>query len=298
MRPAARRYAILAAIAAAVVILGLAVAALPRGSAGLASPALRPATPPPRAASPAAAPPRPAAAYIAAARQHVGEPAPAALGPGLPACEQRLEQSKPPGLPRMAVVGASFTAGVGSGPGRSWAVLLARRLHWDAVVYAVPGAGYARPGAGRGGPVAAEVARVGLRALAPSLIIVQAGHDDIGVPPALEQQRVTQAMAAIRAQAPHARIALLTVFPGRSPLTAAYRTDQAIVTAARAADHAVIIIDPLTGRWTFPHVRDGLHPTPAGSAWIAGQVAAILRDHGVRPAPAAAGPGPIICDHP
>ncbi len=294
MRPAARRYAILAAIAAAVVILGLAVAALPRGSAGPASPAPRPAAVPPRFPPP---PPRPAAAYIAAARQHVGEPAPAALSPGLPACEQRLEQSKPPGLPRMAVVGASFTAGVGSGPGRSWAVLLARRLHWDAVVYAVPGAGYVRPGAGRGGPVAAEVARVGLRALAPSLIIVQAGHDDIGVPPALEQQRVTQAIAAIRAQAPHARIALLTVFPGRSPLTAAYRTDQAIVTAARAADHAVIIIDPLTGRWTFPHVRDGLHPTPAGSAWIAGQVAAILRDYGVHPAPAAAGPGPVICDH-
>jgi lysophospholipase L1-like esterase len=278
MRPAARRYAILAAIAAAVVILGLAVAAQMRGAAGLASPAPG------------------AAAYIAAARQRVGEPAPA-VGLGWPACELQLEQSKPPGLPRVAILGASFTAGVGSSPGGSWAVLLARHLHWDAVVYGVPGAGYVRPGAGHGGPVAAEIARVGLRALAPSLIIVQVGHDDIGIPPALERQRVTQAMAAIRAQAPRARVALLTVFPGRSPLGAAYRTDQAIVDAARAADHAVIIIDPLTGHWTFPHMRDGLHPTPAGSAWIAGQVAAILRDHGVHPAPAAAGPGPIICDH-
>ena len=202
MRPAARRYAILAAIAAAVVILGLAVAAKLAGSGwpGLACAAPR------------------AAAYIAAARQRVGEPAPAALGLGLPACEQQLEQSKPPGLPRVAVLGASFTAGVGSSPGGSWAVLLARHLHWDAVVYGVPGAGYVRPGAGHGGPVAAEVARVGLRALAPSLIIVQVGHDDIGIPPALERQRVTQAMAAIRAQAPRARVALLTVFPGRSPL--------------------------------------------------------------------------------
>ena len=113
----------------------------------------------------------------------------------------------------------------------------------------------------------------------------------------MSEQRVTRAMAAIRAQAPHARVALLTVFPGRSPLTAAYRTDQAIVDAARAADHTVIIIDPLTGHWTFPHVRDGLHPTAAGSAWIAGQVAAILSDHGVRPAPAAARPGPNSCDH-
>jgi lysophospholipase L1-like esterase len=278
MRPAARRYAILAAIAAAVVILGLAVAAQMRRAAGLASPAPG------------------AAAYIAAARQRVGEPAPA-VGLGWPACELQLEQSKPPGLPRVAILGASFTAGVGSSPGGSWAVLLARHLHWDAVVYGVPGAGYVRPGAGHGGPVAAEIARVGLRALAPSLIIVQVGHDDIGIPPALERRRVTQAMAAIRAQAPRARVALLTVFPGRSPLGAAYRTDQAIVDAARAADHAVIIIDPLTGHWTFPHMPDGLHPTSAGSAWIAGQVAAILRDHGVHPAPAAAGPAPIICDH-
>ena len=71
------------------------------------------------------------------------------------------------------------------------------------------------------------------------------------------------------------------------------------MTAARAADHAVIIIDPLTGRWRFPHVRDGLHPTAAGSAWIAGQVAAVLREQGVRPAPAPASGlrGPVVCDH-
>ena len=71
------------------------------------------------------------------------------------------------------------------------------------------------------------------------------------------------------------------------------------MTAARAADRAVIIIDPLAGGWRFPHGRDGLHPTAAGSAWIAGQVAAVLREHGVRPAPAPAigRPGPVICDH-
>jgi hypothetical protein len=75
---------------------------------------------------------------------------------------------------------------------------------------------------------------------------VQAGHDDIGVPPAPERQRVEQAIAAIRAAAPRARIVLLTVFGGRSPAAAASRTDRAIVTAARAADRAVIIIDPTT----------------------------------------------------
>jgi lysophospholipase L1-like esterase len=142
------------------------------------------------------------------------------------------------------------------------------------------------------GPVAAEIARVDLRALAPALVIVQAGHDDIGVPLRLEQRRVQQAIALIHAEAPHARIALLTVFAarsgtatGRSGTAAAYRTDHAIVTAGRAADRNVIIIDPLAAGWTYPRSHDGLHPTAPGSTWIAGQVAGILRVHGVRPAP-------------
>ena len=110
---------------------------------------------------------------------------------------------------------------VGPGnPGQSWAVVLARLLHWDAVVYGVPGAGYVRAGVGRMGPVAAEIARLDLRVLTPTLAIVQAGHDDIRVPPRLEQRRVEQAVALIHAEAPRARIALLTVFARhvRSPV--------------------------------------------------------------------------------
>jgi acyl-CoA thioesterase I len=234
----------------------------------------------------------------AAAGRSGPEPAPGSRALGEHACEQEIERAPGLGGPRLAIVGASFTAGVGSGPGRSWAVLLARHLGWDAVVDGVPGAGYVRAGAGRPGsrgPVAAEIARAGLRALQPSLVIVQAGHDDIGVPPALERRRVEQAVGVIRAEAPRAKIVLLTVFPGRSHRGAS-RTDRAIVAAARAADPAVIIIDPLAGGWRYAHVRDGLHPTAAGSAWIAGRVATILSEYGVRPAPVSAGSGAIICD--
>jgi lysophospholipase L1-like esterase len=269
-----RGHALIAAVAVAASFLGLGTAA--------ALGAIRP---------PSAAP-HPVAASQVVLR--MVEPASGSQRSGVSACEQAPERAHPHDLPRMLVVGASFTAGVGSGPSRSWAVLLARHLHWDAVVYGVPGAGYVRAGAGRKGPVAAEVARIGLAALKPSLIIVQAGHDDIGVRTRLEQQRVEQAITLIRAAAPRARIALLTVFTGRSSPAAASRTDQAIVRAARAVDPAVIIVDPLTGGWRFPHVRDGLHPTAAGSAWIAGQVATILRAHGVHPAPAHS--GAIICD--
>jgi lysophospholipase L1-like esterase len=218
---------------------------------------------------------------------------------GLAGCEQALERpTGQRGAPRLAVVGASFTAGTGPGnPDRAWAVLLAEMLHWDAVIYGVPGAGYVHRGAGHRGPVAAEIARIGLRALAPALVIVQAGHDDIGVPPQLEQQRVAQVIALIRAEAPRARIALVTVFPGRRRLPADYRVNDAIVTAARAADPGVIIMDPLAGGWVFPRARDGLHPTAAGEAWIARKVAGLLGQRGVRPEPPRASTaGPVICD--
>jgi hypothetical protein len=54
-------------------------------------------------------------------------------------------------VPTVAIVGASFTAGVGAeDPVGSWAVLLARQLHWNAFVYGVPGpATYTPASAGR-----------------------------------------------------------------------------------------------------------------------------------------------------
>ena len=266
--------------------------------------ALLPVTPAQGAARP------PWAAPVPASRSALSRPSPrssqrpAQLTGSIASCEQKLTRARrrdAQKVPALAIVGASFTAGVGPGnPTKSWAFLLARGLHWDAVIYGDPGAGYVRAGAGRKGPVADEIARADLRALAPALVIVQAGHDDIGVPARLEQRRVTQAIALIRAEAPRARIALLTVFPGRSHRAAADRTDRAIVTAAKAADRQVIIMDPLAAGWSFGHVPGGLHPTAAGSAWIAAKVAGILREDGVRPVvPGPVKPGPAtltICD--
>lgn len=236
-----------------------------------------------------------AAARSLFVRPHVSnaEPGHAAKRPA--SCEAGIERRNGHGAPRVAIVGASFTAGVGAGnPDRSWAVLLARMERWDAVIYGDPGAGYVRRGVLHKGPVARELARVGLRALRPALVIVQAGHNDIGEPLRLVRQRVAQAIALIETEAPGARIALLTVFPGRSHAARVYQTDQTIVTAARAADPSVIIMDPLTGRWSFPRVSDKLHPTAEGDALIALMVAGILRAHGVFPAPA--GHAGLICD--
>jgi lysophospholipase L1-like esterase len=202
----------------------------------------------------------------------------------LGACEQRLERDRH-GAPTVAIVGASYTAGVGPGvPSLSWAADLARMMRWNAVIYGVPGAGYVSKGYSDLGPVLRLLTAERLRDLAPSLVIVQAGHDDGGVATPVERQAVIRAIEEIRAQAPHARIALLTVFtrPRASQWLAYHRTDRAIVTAARAADPAAIIMDPLAGRWRFAHLDgSGLHPTAGGDADIARRVAALLRAHGI-----------------
>jgi lysophospholipase L1-like esterase len=147
------------------------------------------------------------------------------------ACEQRIERG-PGHVPTLAVVGASYTAGVGPGrAGLSWAADLARSLRWDAAVYGVPGAGYVRAGTDGQGPMTRLVADEGLPGLAPSLVIVQAGYDDGRVPPGIERQQVLRTIEQIRAEAPHAAIGLVTVFtsPARPIPGGFYRTDAAIV---------------------------------------------------------------------
>ena len=225
-----------------------------------------------------------------------GRPAMLSVATPLGTCEGQIERQTHR-LPTVAIVGASYTAGTGpDNPELSWAVGLARLLHWNAVIYGVPGAGYVRSSASGRGPMARMLTQEALHGLNPALVIVQAGHDDVGVPAGLEGRRVSAAVNLIRAAAPGARIALLTTFaiaPGGSP--ALHQTDDAIVTAGTAADPGVIVMDPLTGRWTFPRASDGLHPTAAGDAWIARTVAATLDAHGVRPAPASS-TVPVICD--
>lgn len=214
----------------------------------------------------------------------------------LRSCETRIEATARR-APVAAIAGASYTAGVGpDNPVQSWAVQLAQELRWNAVVYGVPGAGYARGGPGGTGSMSSLLEAEDLGRLNPELVIVQAGHDDEGVPAAVEASRVRAVISQIRAAAPHARIALLTTFSTTADGTPALRaTDQAIVTAAGAADPGAVIMDPLAGRWQFGHANGGLHPTAAGDQWIARRVAAILAANGVRTT-RADGPSPVICD--
>lgn len=230
---------------------------------------------------------------VTRARGTQSDSAPAPLA----ACETRIERQAHR-LPTVAIVGASFTAGVGpDNPELSWAVKLAGQLRWNAVIYGVPGAGYVRRSASGRGPMIRMLSAERLRDLDPSLVIVQAGHDDLGIPPAVEQRRVGATLDLIRDAAPSARIALITTFADDSVTgsLALRRLDDTIITAGTATDPGIIIMNPLGGRWTFPRASDGLHPTAAGDAWLARTVAAILRAHGVLPAPVTS-TAPLICD--
>jgi acyl-CoA thioesterase-1 len=188
----------------------------------------------------------------------------------------------------VVTLGASFTAGVGADrPAQGWAVRLAELIGWRALTIGVPGAGYAAPGIGRLGPLTRDVTRARLSAGHPSLVIVQAGHNDLRIPTAQEAARVSRLVRVLRVDAPGARLAFVTVFSRRGAarpvLKRELRTDSAIVSAIRKADARAIVIDPLHDHWRFP--RDdggmGLHPSSRGHLVIAERVARALVRAGV-----------------
>jgi lysophospholipase L1-like esterase len=182
--------------------------------------------------------------------------------------------------PLLAVVGASFSAGVGAGSRHhAWPEDLGRLLGWRVAVSADPGAGYLNPGNGERGPFSQLAPELDLGHLHPRAIIIQGGHDDIGRSLPVIGERVQRLVAEIHREAPHSLLVVLSVFArGNDPSTAAVATDRTIVGAARRADPGVVVVDPLAGHWHFPRVGDHLHPTAAGHRWIARRLAAVLRE--------------------
>jgi acyl-CoA thioesterase I len=212
----------------------------------------------------------------------------AAAGSGLlagssthgPSGQEQPAQADGADRPVLAVVGASFSAGVGAGsPRKAWPEDLGRLLGWRAVVSADPGAGYVNPGERHRGPFSRLAARLDLAALDPKVVIIQGGHDDIGQPLSLVRDRVESLLHQIHREAPRALLVVLTVFTrGSRPSRAAYATDRTIVAAARRAEPGILVLDPLVGHWHFTRVADRLHPTAAGHRVIARRIAAALRE--------------------
>lgn len=186
--------------------------------------------------------------------------------------------------PLAVIVGASFTAGVGAAnPTRAWSVDFARWLGWRALVVGDPGVGYVRPGGDHLGPLWRLLALVGLSRLEPSLVVVQAGHDDHGVPTSFEEERVSGLYAKLSTELPDARLAAITVFARAGvPTRTEELTDRAIVAGIERADPAVVVMDPLQEHWRFDRSHlDGLHPSTTGATQITYLVERDLEDRGV-----------------
>ena len=182
----------------------------------------------------------------------------------------------------VVVLGASISAGTGSTPEQAWPAVVGRCLGRRVVVGAVPGAGYVATGRGAGGPVVRLLDQADLPRLDPSLVVLQAGHNDIDTPAPRLRAAVTTAVETAHREAPRAPVALITVVAhAGDPSAAARATDATIVDAARRADPAVVVLDPLAEGWSFPRVADGLHPTAVGQRLLAGHVLDDLARAGV-----------------
>jgi hypothetical protein len=197
----------------------------------------------------------------------------------------------PPTDHPIVVLGASISAGTGSSPQQAWPALVGRCLGRRVLVGAVPGSGYVTPGRGERGPVVRLLREADLARLHPSLVVLQAGHNDIGAPAPKLRAAVTTAVESVGRQVPGTPLALITVFAHVGVPTAEARsTDATIVEAARRADPHVVVLDPLAEGWSFPRVGDGLHPTAVGQRVLAGHVLGGLAQAGVT--------GPDTCPEP
>ncbi|MGH9069644.1 MAG: SGNH/GDSL hydrolase family protein [Acidimicrobiales bacterium] len=184
--------------------------------------------------------------------------------------------------PLAVVVGASITAGVGATTrADAWPSVLAAKMGWRVIVRGVSGAGYVARGASGGGPLIGELNSLHLLGLHPSVVILQAGHNDVGVPAPKLQSAVAATVGLVQRRAPRAKLVLVTVFPGGVPTPAQLRTNREIIATARRADVDAIVINPIAQDWRYKTLRDDLHPTDAGVRWIARRVQRDLASDGV-----------------
>jgi lysophospholipase L1-like esterase len=200
--------------------------------------------------------------------------------------------------PLLLVVGASFTAGEGAGsPLRAWSIDFARRLGWRAVIVGIPGIGYQHVGTDGIGPIDQVLLAIDPRRLAPDLVVIQAGHDDIGLSTDAERARARGVFARLHAELPDSTLAAITVFTATgSEDPAAAATDVAIRQGIERADSRVVVLDPLADGWQFDRSTDGLHPTTAGARRVAGIVAHRLGARDALIAARRGAPTGAVCD--
>ncbi|MCS3781354.1 SGNH/GDSL hydrolase family protein [Tsukamurella ocularis] len=169
----------------------------------------------------------------------------------------------------VVVIGASVSSGKEVSSAQAYPHRVAAISGRPVQVSSRVGAGYAD------GSIARLTRAANLPAQNPSLVVLQAGTNDVGAPPALVAGQVRQVVSTVRQQAPGAKIAVVTVFPSIHSGDAARTTDAAIIGAARSVDPSVVVISPLSEGWNYTSSEDG-HPGSAAHLRIAERVAGLV----------------------
>ncbi|MFF3663998.1 SGNH/GDSL hydrolase family protein [Microtetraspora malaysiensis] len=213
-----------------------------------------------------------------------------AAGPLLTGCAEAVSQaaqsaSVPEERPPVVMfLGDSFT--VGSGPVAEWdtyAADTAKTLGWQLVTAGGSGTGYVATG---------RVGRTFERSFdrqlswrpAPDLVVVSGGHNDRRARPSTVRAAVLNLVTRVRERWPVTRIVLVGPIWIDTAPQSAYRTRDAVASAAWLA--GVPFLDPLTQRWIADDrarvlLPDGVHPTLYGHLRLARWLAETLRARGL-----------------
>lgn len=169
----------------------------------------------------------------------------------------------------VVVIGASVSSGKAVSASSAYPRRIGALTGRDVAVSARTGAGYAD------GSMGALARAANLPARNPALVVLQAGTNDVGAPPAVIAGQARRVVATVRQQAPNAKIVVVTVFPSIHRNAAARNTDAAIIGAARSVDPNVAVISPLTEGWTYQAADDG-HPGAGAHERLAERVAGLV----------------------
>jgi len=176
-------------------------------------------------------------------------------------------------------LGDSFTSGWnGAGLGsRGWPALVGAARGWKVVNLAVPGTGFINPGWTNqplGSRISAAVRRD------PAIVFVATGHNDSRWSTSATIAAAERDIDRLHAGLPDAMIVIVApIWQDGSPPSRCLDLRDAL--RRKAAAIGATFIDPLAERWfagaSHRYIgSDGLHPTNAGHAWLAGRVLADL----------------------
>jgi lysophospholipase L1-like esterase len=202
-------------------------------------------------------------------------------GPDVPAATVKPHEV----WPQVAFLGDSYTAGsdMGGYGASGYPALLAAKHRWYPNLFAVGGSGYLN-----GGQAISTIRdRVpGVVALQPEVIIVSAGHNDVGVyPPAQVVDEARRVLTALRAGCPKATIVVVgPIWPNGETPPGLLAVRDGIEGVAK--DSGLAFIDPVAEGWFAGSNErfigsDRVHPTNQGHQHLTDVLDAHLTQLGV-----------------